>query len=156
MSDDNSSINDLLSQLQGSVDVASTEKKEEEFTLSKEKLEQFLLNNSGKLIKDSLGYIEDIGQFVTAAPDSRDVEALAKLVSSSAAALETLNKIHIADQKNKSSMDIKKLDIESKKQLQQNQHEQKLLLNREELMKQLFDKAKVVDAEIEIVEEEDL
>ena len=52
-------------------------------------------------------------------------------------------------------MDIKKLDIESKKQLQQNQHEQKLLLNREELMKQLFDKAKVVDAEIEIVEEED-
>tara|TARA_A100000172_G_scaffold76432_1_gene59940 strand:+ start:820 stop:1284 length:465 start_codon:yes stop_codon:yes gene_type:complete len=153
MSDDNNSINDLLSQLQGSTDTSDSTVPREEFTLSKEKLEEFLLNNSGKLIKDSLGYIEDIGQFVTAAPDSRDVEALAKLVSSSAAAIETLNKIHIADQKNKSSMEIKQLDIESKKQLQQNQNEHKLLVNREELMRQLFDKAKVIEADIEIVDE---
>ena len=50
-------------------------------------------------------------------------------------------------------MEIKQLDIESKKQLQQNQNEHKLLVNREELMRQLFDKAKVIEADIEIVDE---
>lgn len=155
MSDDNNNLDDLLAQFQPSKDDTSPSVPREEFKLDKEKLEEFLLNNSGKLIKDSLEYIEDIGQFVTAAPDSRDVEALAKLVSSSAAALETLNKIHIADQKNKSSMEIKKLDIESKKALQQNQNEAKFLMNREELLAQLIDKAKIVEAEIEVIEEED-
>lgn len=156
MSDDNNSINDLLSQLQASTDVQDNKATKEEFSLTKEKLEEFLLNNSGKLIKGSLDYIEDIGQYVTAAPDSRDVEALAKLVSSSAAAIETLNKIHIANQRNESALKIKELDIESKKALQNSQNENKLIMNREELLSQLLDKAKVIsDAEIEIIEDDD-
>ena len=156
MSDDNNSINDLLSQLQASTDVQDNKATKEEFSLTKEKLEEFLLNNSGKLIKGSLDYIEDIGKFVAAAPDSRDVEALAKLVSSSAAAIETLNKIHIANQRNESALKIKELDIESKKALQNSQNENKLIMNREELLSQLLDKAKVIsDAEIEIIEDDD-
>ena len=146
MSDDtNSSVDDLLNQLQSSGAIKDVKEDSEEFTLTKDKLEEFLLQHSGKLIKGSLEYIDDIGQYVTAAPDSKDVEALAKLVASSAAAIETLNKIHIADQKNKSSMDIKKLDIASKKELQLKQDETKLLLNREELMAKLIKDAKIID-----------
>ena len=40
------------------------------------------------------------------------------------------------------------MDIESKKQLQEDDNKTKLLLNREELMKQLIDDAKVIDAEV--------
>ena len=147
--DNKTDVDDLIIDLKssGAIKDTSVTKKEPEFELDKEKLEEFLLNNSGKLVKDSLEYIEDIGKFVAAAPDSRDVEALAKLVGASAAALENLSKLHVADQRNKTSVGIKQMDIESKKALQQNEHDQKLLLNREELMAKLIKKADIIEVE---------
>ncbi len=49
-------------------------------------------------------------------------------------------------------MAIKELDIASKRELQHDNNNAKLLLNREELMKQLFDKAKIIEADIEEVD----
>ena len=147
--DNTTDVDDLINDLKtsGAIKDTSISKKEPEFELDKEKLEQFLLNNSGKLVKDSLEYIEDIGKFVAAAPDSRDVEALAKLVGASAAALENLSKLHVADQRNVTSIGIKQMDIESKKALQQNDQDHKLLLNREELMAKLIKKADIIEVE---------
>lgn len=152
MSDDTTpDVADLINQIQGTGDIKPDTKVErEEFKLSKEELEEFLLNNSGRLVKDSLELIDDIGQFVSAAPDSRDVEALAKLVGASATALDNLNKLHIANQKNKTTVDVKKMDIESKKALQMNDQQHKLLLNREELMNKLIQSAEVIEIEEEI------
>ena len=65
-----------------------------------------------------------------------------------AAAIETLNKIHISDQKAKSTKELKIMDIESKQALQQQDTETKLLLNREELMKQLIGDAQIIDADV--------
>lgn len=141
----NPDVNDLLDALKakGDIKVKDTSDQKEEFTLDKDNIEAFILNNTGKLIKDSMSYIDEIGEYVSAAPDSRDVEALAKLISSSAAALDSLQKMHIADEKNKNAVFIKTLDIESKKVLQQNDQDHKLLLNREDLMSKL-----IIDAEI--------
>lgn len=140
MDDDmNDSIDDLLSQLQSSNQVARDADKQDDFKLDKEDLENFLLQYSGKLIKGSVDYVEDVKQFITSAPDAKDVESLSKLVGAAAAAIETLNKIHISDQKAKSTKELKVMDIESKKALQQQDTETKLLLNREELLKNLID-----------------
>ncbi len=149
MSDESTSdIKDLLNQIQGPGSIPNSTKVErEEFNLSKEDLEKFLLNNSGKLVKDSLELIDDIGQYVSAAPDSRDVEALAKLVGASATALDNLNKLHIANQKNKTTVDVKQMDIESKKALQVTDQQHKLLLNREELLNKLIKSAEVIEIE---------
>ena len=144
--DTNDSINDLLSQLQTSTQVARDANKQDNFELNKEDLEKFLLQYSGKLIKGSVDYVEDVKQFITSAPDARDVESLSKLVGAAAAAIETLNKIHISDQKAKSSKELKVMDIESKQALQQQDTENKLLLNREELLKNLID---VTDTDVE-------
>jgi len=144
--DTNDSINDLLSQLQTSTQVARDASKQDNFELNKEDLEKFLLQYSGKLIKGSVDYVEDVKQFITSAPDARDVESLSKLVGAAAAAIETLNKIHISDQKAKSSKELKVMDIESKQALQQQDTENKLLLNREELLKNLID---VTDTDIQ-------
>jgi hypothetical protein len=144
--DTNDSINDLLSQLQTSTQVARDANKQDNFELNKEDLEKFLLQYSGKLIKGSVDYVEDVKQFITSAPDARDVESLSKLVGAAAAAIETLNKIHISDQKAKSSKELKVMDIESKQALQQQDTENKLLLNREELLKNLID---VTDTDIQ-------
>ena len=143
----NPDVNDLLDALKvkGDIKVRATSSQNEEFTLDKDDIEAFILNNTGKLIKDSMSYIDDIGAYVSAAPDSRDVEALAKLISSSATALDSLQKIHIANEKNKNSIFIKTLDIESRKVLQQSDQDHKLLLNREELMSKLIIDAEIVD-----------
>ena len=142
------SIDDLLSQLQSSNQVGRDIEKQDDFKLEKEDLENFLLQYSGKLIKGSVDYVEDVKQFITSAPDAKDVESLSKLVGAAAAAIETLNKIHISDQKAKSTKELKVMDIESKKALQQQDTETKLLLNREELMKQLIDDAQIIDADV--------
>jgi len=149
MDDDmNDSIDDLLSQLQTSAQVTRDIKNNDDFKLNPEDLQEFLLQYSGKLIKGSVEFVDEVTQYITNAPDAKDVESLSKLVGASAAAIETLNKIHIANEKNKSSKELKIMDIESKKQLQADDNKTKLLLNREELMKRLIDDAKIIDAEV--------
>jgi hypothetical protein len=141
-------VDDLLSQLKG-VNVAKKELEKQDFNLDKEKLEDFLLQYSGKLIKDSVDYVEDVKQFITSAPDARDVDALSKLIGASASAIESLNKILLQDKANEAKILVKEMDIQSKKELQDKSNEQAVLtINREELLKQLIDDAKVIDAEV--------
>jgi hypothetical protein len=148
--DDNSddSVDDLISQLQGNLQVARDMETKEDFKLDKEGLEDFLLQNSGKLIKGSVDYVEEVKQFITSAPDAKDVEALSKLVGASAAAIESLNKILMNNKKIEATEKLKIMDIESKKALQNADNENKLLLNREDLMKKLIDNADIIDAEV--------
>ena len=141
-------VDDLLSQLKG-VNVAQKELEKQDFNLDKEKLEDFLLQYSGKLIKGSVDYVEDVKQFITSAPDSRDVDALSKLIGASASAIESLNKILLQDKANEAKIQVKEMDIQSKKELQDKSNEQAgLTINREELLKQLIDDAKVIDADV--------
>ena len=141
-------VDDLLSQLKG-VNVAQKEIEKQEINLDKEKLEDFLLQYSGKLIKGSVDYVEDVKQFITSAPDARDVDALSKLIGASASAIERLNKILLQDKANEAKIQVKEMDIQSKKELQDKNNERAgLTINREELLKQLIDDAKVIDADI--------
>jgi hypothetical protein len=138
-------VDDLISQLKGTAAV-SKELKKEEFNLDKEELENFLLNYSGKLIKGTVDYVEEVKQFITSAPDSRDVDALSKLVGASASAIESLNKILLQDKANEAKIQVKQMDIESKKELQDKNNERLgLTINREELLNQLLDDAKIIE-----------
>lgn len=141
-------VDDLISQLQGNVQVARDIETKEEFKLNKEELEDFLLQHSGKLIKGSVDFVDDVKQFITSAPDAKDLEAFSKLVGASAAAIESLNKILMSNKKIEATEKLKIMDIESKKQLQDSDNEAKLFLNREELMKQLLDNAQIIDADV--------
>jgi hypothetical protein len=139
-------VDDLLSQLKGA-SVARKELEKDEFNLDKEELEKFLLNYSGKLIKGTVDYVEEVKQFITSAPDSKDVDALSKLVGASASAIESLNKILLQDKANEAKIQVKQMDIESKKELQDKSNERLgLSINREELLKQLIDNAELIDA----------
>ena len=140
-------VDDLLSQLKGA-SVARKELEKDEFNLDKEELEKFLLNYSGKLIKGTVDYVEEVKQFITSAPDAKDVDALSKLVGASASAIESLNKILLQDKANEARIQVKQMDIESKRELQDKSNERiGLTINREELLKQLIDDAKVIEVE---------
>lgn len=140
-------VDDLLAQLKGAT-AASKEIQKDEFSLEKEELEKFLLNYSGKLIKGTVDYVEEVKQFITSAPDSRDVDALSKLVGASASAIESLNKILLQDKANEAKIQVKQMDIESKKELQDSSNERLgLSINREELLKKLVMDAKIIEVE---------
>ena len=139
-------VDDLLSQLKNNTAV-SRELQKDDFYLNKEDLENFLLNYSGKLIKGTVDYVEEVKQFITSAPDSRDVDALSKLVGASASAIESLNKILLQDKANEAKIQVKQMDIESKKELQEKNNERLgITINREELLNKLIDDAKLINA----------
>ena len=75
------------------------------------------------------------------------MDALSKLVGASASAIESLNKILLQDKANEAKIQVKQMDIESKKELQDSSERLGLSINREELLKQLIKDAKVIDVE---------
>jgi hypothetical protein len=135
-------VNDILSQLKNTTVIKQTPVTD---TLTKEKLEEFLIKNSGKLVTDSINLIDDMRDFVgtaDAGPDS--ISALAELIKAASSAVDTLNKIYISDERNKNQVKIKTMDIESKEKLTLMDNQTKVLLSREDIMKAIIDK-EVID-----------
>ena len=90
-------VKSLVDQLKDSVKTAKN-MQSDKFSLAKEDLEQFILDNTGKLIKDSMDTIDDIKQYIISAPEPDDVHSLAELYKASTSAIEALNKILIQQQ----------------------------------------------------------
>ena len=135
-------VNDILSQLKNTTVIKQTPVTD---TLTKEKLEEFLIKNSGKLVTDSINLIDDMRDFVgTADADPESISALAELIKAASSAVDTLNKIYISDERNKNQVKIKTMDIESKEKLSIMDNQTKVLLSREDILKAIIDK-EVID-----------
>jgi len=138
-------VNQLVDQLQNNTITKPTVK--EELNLDKENLEKFLLQYSGKLVKGSIEFVDDIKAYVSSAPDAKEISAVAELIASSAAAIESLNKILVTNKNIDTKFKLKEMDMENKKQMQQLDIQGKFLMNREELLKKLIDDAKIINVE---------
>jgi hypothetical protein len=110
-------IQDLVSQLKDSNKIARQIKKRPDFHLNKEDLEQFIINNSGRLIEDCMGVLDEVRELVTNAPDAESMEGLSELMKATTGAIETLNKIHLQDKKTIAAATLKRMDIEGKKEV---------------------------------------
>ena len=135
-------VNDIISQLKQNNKVARTPV--EESVLNKEDLEDFLIQNSGKLIKKSLSIVDNVNDYISSAPENRDVAALAELIKASSSAIETLNKLHVAKERNETQLEVKKIDVQSKERINIADNQAKILLSREDIMNALLDDDKDV------------
>ena len=79
--------------------------------------------------------------FVSSAPESRDISSLSELINATASAIETLNKIIVTEKRNETIIKAKTMDIESRKNLAETAHNTKLLATREEVFKALMAQA---------------
>jgi hypothetical protein len=136
----------LIDQLKENTGLIKKVSKRKGFELDKDDLEQFILNSSGKLIKDSLEVIDDMRDYVEAAPDAESISSLAELMKASTNAIDTLNKVLIQDKRSATQVGVKKMDIEAKKELETS-NQSKNLLTREDVFKKLLEDAKVIDLE---------
>lgn len=144
---DRDDIKTLLDQLK---DTTSTAKQIEKkpFTLEKENLEQFVLDNTGKLIQDSMETIDNIKQYIISAPEPEDVHSLAELYKASTGAIEALNKILIQQQRAQAQITVKTMDIQSKQALAE-QKDDRSTFTREEIMKELLEGGEIIEVQDE-------
>jgi len=117
--------------------------------LEKEKVEQFIIDQSAKLIHDSMEMINNMKEVVFHVPDADNVSSLAELIKASTGAIETLNKLVTQDKKSKTQLQVKQLDIQSKQMLQDSEQVHRLKLSREEILKKLIDGKDVINVDAE-------
>jgi len=137
-------VNDIIAQLKSTTALA---KKEETEDLDKDKLEEFIIKNSGKLITKTLGIVDDVQAYISSAPDAKDVAALAELLKAASSSIEALNKVYTSIEKNKTVKEVKQMDIDSREKINV-QDNTAFLLSRKEIMQELIGRSKQEDSKI--------
>lgn len=102
---------------------------------TKDNLEDFILKNSSEVINSAVSMMKNVETNVQAIQGPEEIAAYSELINASTNAIETLSKILIQKQKTAAMLDIKKMDVENKKELQSNDHQMKMMASREELLK---------------------
>lgn len=147
----NEMVGDLLEQLKDANKQAEQVKKQAE-PLTKENMEKFVIEKAGRLVEESLDVMTNVKDYISSAPESKDVGSLSDLIAATATAIETLNKIIVTDKRNETLIKTKEMDIASRKELKEVDSNTKLLTTREQVFKMLIDSAnnsaKIIDAEI--------
>jgi Mg2+ and Co2+ transporter CorA len=139
--------NDLTDKLKQSMGIIKTKVKENNMNHS-EDLEEFILKNSKELVESGIDAINEIKQSVLLNPQSDEVEALAEIFKGVSTAMNILKDIQITKMKTSASKEIKEMDIQSKKQIEEEDDSPKgLRMTRDEIFKLLKDNGDVVDAE---------
>jgi len=127
-------------------------------------IQDFILKNSAELATLSVKSVIDLQQVVAATGDPEQMASLASLIAAGAGAIETINKIHLQNKKAEANKDLKKLDIEGKKEIQRLKNDGYLNLpqgstnilvaTREEMIAQLTGKVKnkTVNVTNEVIE----
>ena len=140
MSDD--ILDELLDEIKQHNKTSKELNSNKNFELPKEKLEEYILNTSGRLIQDSLDMIDIVKDRVASAPEPDDVASLSELFKASTHTIEALNKILVQDKRTRTTLTVKQMDIESKKELLEADAKARLTASREEIIDRI-----VIDAE---------
>jgi hypothetical protein len=112
--DDISSLLDELSSF--SMPAANTQKAVKDTTpLKPEDLQQYFLDKTKALVEAGLGAVQDLTPSVVSGSDSREIEALSKLMTSTAQALEALQRTALIDKKADRDEKLEKVRLEGRK-----------------------------------------
>lgn len=117
-----------------------------------QEIQEFILKNSAQLATLSIKSVQELQKVTVATGDPEQMAGLASLIAAGAGAIETINKIHIQNKKAEVAKDVKRLEIEGKKEIQKLKNDgylnlpqngtNILIATREEIIKELTGKAK--------------
>ena len=113
-------------------------------------LEEFVLKNSSDIVNSSINMIKTMESVVQTVQGAEEMAAYSELVNASTNALDTLNKILLQKKKNDAAIEIKKMDVENKKELQSNDHAVKVMASREEILKMMLSAKNTQQSEINV------
>jgi DNA-binding protein len=141
------SVNDLISELKINTKENKDLLKKDEFNLPKDRLEEFVLNSTGKLVTQGLDIVEGVKEYVMNNPESREVQALAEALKAVASALSVVKDIHVTQIRKESAKELKTMDIEARKEIKKEDNNTLLYITRDEIFKKIMEDAKTIEAE---------
>lgn len=115
-----------------------------------ENLEEFVLKNSSEVVNSSINMLKNMESVVQTIQGAEEMAAYSELVNASTNAIDTLNKLLMQKKKNEAMLEIKKMDVENKKELQSNDHAAKVLASREEILKMMLSAKNNTQSEINV------
>ena len=127
-------VDDILSQLSTQHHSITRQKKSEEEIPEVEDLEEYLIKKTAKLIDTTLDAVDNVKDYISSAPENRDVASLAELMRSANSSIETMQKIHANKANNEARKELKVMDIDARAQINVNDNQTKLVMSREEIM----------------------
>ena len=143
----NDDISSLLDEL-SSFDIPSPHTQRaatDDSPLEEKDLQQYVLNKTKALIEAGIGAVQDLTPGIVAGSDAREIEALSKLMASTAQSIEALQRTSLIDKKADRDEKLEKMKFEAKKELialqgpQQNVTNNNVLIaTREEVIAALF------------------
>ena len=117
-----------------------------------EEIQAFVIKHSAQLAALSIKSVQDLQKVTVATGDPEQMTGLASLIAAGAGAIETINKIHIQNKKADIAREVKRLELEGKKEIQKLKNDgylnlpqnstNILIATREEIIKELTGKAK--------------
>tara|TARA_R100000664_G_scaffold9218_1_gene15330 strand:+ start:1608 stop:2054 length:447 start_codon:yes stop_codon:yes gene_type:complete len=132
-------VNDIIAQIKGNKKTVQSFQNEE-ISIDRDNLEEFILKSSGKLVTKSLEIVDNVNDYISSAPENRDVAALAEVIKATAGSIDTLQKLHSSNERNDTQKEVKRMDVESKERITMADNQTKMLLSRDDIMKALVEK----------------
>ena len=127
-------------------------------TINESNVDDYIFRKSAMLIQQGIDTVERIKSTVLSGADAETIEAYSKLMSSTAGAIEVLNKINLQKRKEKAAKELKQMDMDASNKLLDkydntakigHQTNNIIIASREEIMKALVDKATVISVQAE-------
>lgn len=134
--DVDNAVDDIITQLSTQNHSVTKAKKSAEVP-GPDELEEYLVKTTARLIDTTLDAVDNVKDYISSAPENRDVASLAELMRSANGAIETMQKIHANKENIQSRKDVKQMDIDSKKELNMIDNTTKLVMSREDVLKAL-------------------
>jgi hypothetical protein len=132
--------------------------------LTEDKVTDFVVKSAGALVNAGLESVNDLRELVVQGQNPDEIAALASLISSTAGAIEALNKLILLKKKNEASKELKQMEIEGKKQIASitgpttgntiTNNTQVLVASREDIIKQMLQEPEKIVLETNEVTED--
>lgn len=112
------SLDTLLEELT-SFDYSSVKppKRTEEIEINEDNINDYILKKTSNLIDAGLGAVGDLKEYIVQGQNPEEIAALSELISSTTKAIEALNRINLHNKKTKHDKELKRIDIEGKKEI---------------------------------------
>lgn len=158
MSDDE--LDTILNDLKNdeSVNELNNEPEEKRLDINDDNVGDYVMQKVGALVESGINTVQSIQQTIESGFEPEELTAFNGLMTAVTNAANTLNKIHLQNKKDKAAKDLKKIDIEAKKQIASggsSVNNNVLIATREEVIQKfLEDNKKAIDVEYKEEKEE--
>ena len=144
-SDADINIDSLVDQLKDTTLVNNHIQKEEITNVDAENIEDFVIESTSKLIKQSLEVMDSVKDYIMASGDPDSISSLADLINASSKSIESLNKLVVQNKRSATTLMAKQIDAQAKYAIEEKKNENALIGTREEVFKRILADAKVID-----------